>query len=225
MIMAVDYSAIAQETVRILLAIKAIQIRPDQPFTLASGGTSPVYVNCRKIISYPKARNRLMEFATTLIADRFASTPFEVIAGGESAGIPFASFIAQTLDVPMCYVRKHRKGYGMNLRIEGEFAAGARVLLVEDLASDGGSKINFVNTLRDEGKAQANHCFAIFFYDIFPEARAKLAEADITMHYLATWRDVLAVGGESNSITDQQLNALKDYMDDPIAWSHKHSQT
>ena len=125
----------------------------------------------------------------------------------------------------MCYVRKQRKGYGMNLLIEGGIEAGDHALLVEDHASDGKSKIYFVKTLREEGKGKVEHCFTIFFYDIFPEARKKLAEEKITIHCLATWQDVLAVAGESDKISDQQLRTLKAYMHDPIDWSRRHTGT
>lgn len=219
-----DYSAIAQETARILLDIEAIRLRPENPFTLVSGGKSPAYVNCRRIIRFPQARTKLMEFATTLIQNKFSQKPFDAIAGGETAGIPFAAFIAERLDLPMCYVRKKPKGYGMNLLIEGGIEAGERVLFVDDQASDGKSKVGFVKSLREAG-AEVGDALVVFFYDIFPHSQKQLTEAGINLHALATWRDVLAVAGDSGKVSDSQLQKLTAYVNDPIAWSIDHGGT
>lgn len=212
----------ARETARILLDIGAINLRPHDPFTLTSvGKKSPAYVDCRRIISYPEARSRLMEFACTLITDKLADT-YDAVAGGETAGIPFATIIADRLKVPMLYVRKKPKGHGLDRLIEGTIAANKRVLLVEDLASDGNSKFGFVDALRDQAKAEVAHCFVIFFYDIFRDSRPSLAKAGITLHALATWRDVLAVAEETGKVTPAELGELKSYVAAPEAWSIKH---
>ena len=128
----------ARTTAATLMEIEAVLFRPDDPFIFTSGRASPVYVDCRKIISFPAARGRLMDLAVDLIR-REIGDAVDVVAGGETAGIPFAAWIAERLDLPMIYVRKKPKGFGRNAQIEGSFAESARVLLVEDLATDGGS--------------------------------------------------------------------------------------
>ena len=141
-----------------------------------------------------------------------------MVAGGETAGIPFAAWIADSLMLPMQYVRKKPKGFGRNARIEGELMDGGRTLLVEDLATDGGSKKDFVQALRDAGTALRPR-FRVFFYDIFVGAREDLAAMGIRLHALATWRDVLAVAREHKYFPDDALNEVEAFIADPAAWS------
>ncbi|MFQ5974236.1 MAG: orotate phosphoribosyltransferase, partial [Alphaproteobacteria bacterium] len=138
----------ARTTARILLDIGAVSFRPDDPFRHTSGRLSPSYIDCRRIISFPRARRRLTELAVELIGREIGHGSLDAIAGGETAGIPYAAWIADALDLPMLYVRKEAKGFGRMAQIEGEMAQGSRVLLVEDLATDGGSKVRFVEALR-----------------------------------------------------------------------------
>ena len=122
------------------------------------------------------------------------------MVGGETAGIPFAAWMADRLALPMQYVRKKPKGFGRNAQIEGHLEPGQRVLLVEDLTTDGRSKVNFCNALREAG-ATVEHIFVVFFYGIYPESKKILADLDITLHHLCTWWDVLEFAKTSaNSI-------------------------
>ena len=130
----------ARLTARMLLEIKAVHFRADEPYKLTSGLASPVYIDCRKLISYPAVRASLMDFACAKILRDAGFARFDAVAGGETAGIPFAAWIAERLALPMLYVRKKPKGFGRDAQIEGALAEGARVLLVEDLTTDGGSK-------------------------------------------------------------------------------------
>ena len=124
-----------------LLEIRAVHFNADEPFTLASGLPSPTYIDCRKLISYPRIRSTLMDFLTVTVMRDAGFEAFDNIAGGETAGIPFAALVAERMALPMTYVRKKPKGYGRNARIEGAMTEGQRVLLVEDLTTDGGSKL------------------------------------------------------------------------------------
>src|SRR5262249_34174422 len=135
---------IASETARILFDIGAVHFNAEKPFIFTSGWASPVYIDCRKIISFVEARRTLMKFAAEKIR---ASGSFDSVAGGETAGIPFAAFLAEELSLPMIYVRKQAKGFGRMAQIEGDLKEGARVLLVEDLSSDGKSKVKFCEAL------------------------------------------------------------------------------
>ena len=141
----------AEITSRILLETKAVLFNPDQPFTFTSGRVSPVYVDCRRLISFPRARAKLMDLASDLIGRAVGFESFDAVAGGETAGIPFAAWIAERLSLPMLYVRKQPKGFGRHAQIEGVMAEGARVLLVEDLASEGTSKLNFIHAIKKAG--------------------------------------------------------------------------
>ena len=138
---------IARLTARALIEVKAVHFNTETPFTLASGLPSPTYIDCRKLISYPRIRSVLMDFLTVTVMRDAGFEAFDNIAGGETAGIPFAALVAERMALPMTYVRKKPKGYGRNARIEGTMTPGQRVLLVEDLTTDGGSKLSFVDML------------------------------------------------------------------------------
>ena len=127
----------SREAAEILIDIGTIAVNPNNPFTLTSGRKSPVYVDCRRIISFTKERKRLMEMAVDILQSSENETKFDAIAGGETAGIPFAAWIAELMDLPMIYIRKKPKGFGKNKQIEGLIKPNQNILLVEDLATDG----------------------------------------------------------------------------------------
>jgi orotate phosphoribosyltransferase len=204
----------AEITARILLETKSVLFSPDKPFTFTSGRISPVYVDCRRLISFPRARRRLMDLA----ADRVGHESLDAIAGGETAGIPFAAWIAERMSLPMLYVRKKAKGFGRNAQIEGEMEEGARVILVEDLASEGTSKLNFVRAIRQAG-GRIDHSFVIFNYGIFPQSMAGLTAEGVTLLHLATWWDALGVAQGLGYFTPEQFAAVRSFLEDPDGWS------
>jgi orotate phosphoribosyltransferase len=216
-----DRAVIAREAAKMLLEIKAVHFYEDKPFVFTSGWASPVYIDCRKIISYPRLRSALIDFATTTITRDIGYESIDTIAGGETAGIPFAAWISDRMMLPMQYVRKKSKGFGRNAQIEGEVVAGARTLLVEDLATDGRSKVNFCQALRDAG-AVVDHCFVLFYYDIFPKSHELIDDLKIKLHYLTTWWDVLAVAKESGTYEPKVLAEVESFLNEPAAWSAAH---
>jgi orotate phosphoribosyltransferase len=125
----------------------------------------------------------------------------------------------------MLYVRKKPKGFGRDARIEGDVREGSRVLLVEDLTTDGGSKVNFVEAIREAG-AVCRHAIVVFYYDIFPEVPERLAAQDIRLHYLATWRNVLAEARKGGHFGRQfdaaTLDQVEAFLDRPLEWSAAH---
>ena len=217
----IDRKAIAELTAKMLLEVEAVRFYDDKPFIFTSGWASPVYTDCRRLISFPRVRRALMEFGEATIARDAGFERFDAVAGGETAGIPFAAWMAERMALPMLYVRKAPKGFGRNAQIEGHLPDGARVLLVEDMTTDGRSKVNFCDALRKAG-ATVEHVFVVFFYDIFPAGRKILADLGITMHALATWWDVLAVARDSGRFPAQKLADIESFMRDPIAWSKAH---
>src|SRR5262249_32083112 len=170
-----DPSVIAEVTARMLLEVKAVLLYESKPFIFTSGWASPVYIDCRKLIFYPRIRSQLVDFAATTLARDAGFEQFAVVAGGEPAGIPYAAWIADRLGLPMQYVRKKPKGFGRNAQIEGDVREGARTLLVEDLTTDGRSKINFCKALRDAG-ATVEPVFVHLYYDILPEPTQTIGE-------------------------------------------------
>lgn len=208
---------IARLTARALLEIGAVHFNAETPFTLASGLPSPTYIDCRKLISYPRIRSTLMDFLAVTVMRDAGFEAFDNIAGGETAGIPFAALIAERLALPMTYVRKKPKGYGRNARIEGVMTPGQRVLLVEDLTTDGGSKLSFVDAIRETG-ATCGHTAVIFYYGIFPETEARLADHGIKLHHLCTWWDVLAEARAQGSFDAATLTEVEAFLTAPRDW-------
>jgi len=216
-----DRELIAAMTAKMLIEIQAVHFRADEPFTLTSGLASPVYIDCRKLISYPRIRTTLMDFATSIVLRDGGFEKFDAVAGGETAGIPFAAWIADRLGLPMQYVRKKPKGFGRDAQIEGHLVEGQNVLLVEDLTTDGGSKVKFADALRTAG-AEVTDAIVVFFYDIFPQARERLAGHGLALHHLATWRDVLKVSRDGGYFELATLEEVEKFLDDPLAWSAEH---
>lgn len=218
---ALERQLIAQETAKMLIEVKAVLFNPETPFIFTSGWASPVYTDMRKIISYPRLRKRILDFAVTTIEREIGYESLDVIAGGETAGIPFAAWMADRFALPMQYIRKKPKGFGRNAQIEGDLHEGGRALLVEDLATDGRSKVNFCNALRQAGQV-CEHAFVFFFYDIFPSAREDLDKLGIKLHCLATWWDVLAVARAGGYLDKDKLDEVERFLHKPAEWSAAH---
>ncbi|MEM7531310.1 MAG: orotate phosphoribosyltransferase [Chloroflexota bacterium] len=211
----------AEMTAKMLLEVEAVRFNVQEPFKFTSGWASPVYTDCRKLISYPRIRHTLMDFATSVALRDIGFENIDAVAGGETAGIPFAAWIADRMMLPMQYVRKKPKGFGRKAQIEGDFEPGDHILLVEDMSTDGQSKIQFCEALRKAG-AVCSHTLIIFYYDIFPQAKQILQDADIQLHYLATWWDVLDVCKQNNYFDVETLTEVESFLHNPIEWSVAH---
>ncbi|MBC7778801.1 MAG: orotate phosphoribosyltransferase [Proteobacteria bacterium] len=216
----VSPDTIAADTAQALLALKAVMVYDRQPFIYTTGWASPVYIDCRRLMSHPRFRRQLMDHAAALLRARLGTT-IEVVAGTETAGIPFASWIAERLDLPMVYVRKKSIGWGSNAQIEGDLPAGARCLLVDDLTTDGLSKIGTARALRQAG-AQLRDIFVIFNYDVYPQSRRVYAENGFDMHALATWKDVFSLTKALSYFSPTHAQEIKAFLADPVAWSASH---
>ncbi len=216
-----DRKTMAELTAKMLLEVEAIRFMEDKPFIFTSGWASPVYTDCRRLISFPRVRQTLIDFGAATVLRDVGFEQFDAVAGGETAGIPFAAWMADRLALPMQYVRKKAKGFGRNAQIEGHLASGQRVLLVEDLTTDGRSKVNFCKALREAG-AKVEHIFVIFFYDIYPESKKILGDLGITLHRLATWWDVLAFAKACGQFDAKKLAEIEKFLHDPAGWSRAH---
>ena len=205
-------------TARMLLEVEAVQFRGDNPFILTSGWASPVYVDCRKLISYPRIRRAITDFAVATILRDIGFESLDLVAGGETAGVPFAAWIADRMMLPMQFVRKRAKGFGPAAQIEGLVSPGARTLLVEDLTTDGVSKLGFCQALRGAG-ATVDHAFVVFQYGIFPGVEERFAAIGLHLHALATWWDVLAEAERADAFTSAQRADLRAFLADPGEWS------
>jgi orotate phosphoribosyltransferase len=212
---------IAEMTAKMLLEINAVRFRSDEPFRFTSGWASPVYIDCRKLISYPRIRQTVIDFAASTILREIGFESIDALAGGETAGIPYAAWLADRLMLPMQYVRKKPKGFGRTAQIEGDLTEGTKILLVEDLTTDGKSKVTFCNALRNAG-VSVSHTFVIFYYNIFPHTKELLADNNIEMLELATWWDVLAVSKELNYFDNKTIQEVENFLNNPVEWSAAH---
>jgi orotate phosphoribosyltransferase len=216
-----DEAVMAELVAKMLWEIKAVHFSADKPYKLASGMASPVYIDCRKLISYPRIRSAVMDFAAATVLREAGFEKFDVIAGGETAGIPFAAMLAERLALPMIYVRKAPKGHGRNAQIEGHMPDGARVLVIEDLTTAGGSMFTFIDAIRAAGGV-VDHGIALFYYDIFPEARGEMLEKGVTLLNIATWRDVLEVAKQQKLFDEKTLSEVEAFLNAPLEWSGRN---
>ena len=216
-----DPALIARTTAKMLLEIQAVHFNASKPFIFTSGWASPVYIDCRKIISYPRLRRTLIDFSASTILREIGFESIDTVVGGETAGIPFAAWIADALMLPMQYVRKKPKGFGRNAQIEGNLPEGVRALLVEDLATDGRSKVNFCQALR-AANAKVDHVFVVFYYAIFEQSERVLAELGVHLHRLATWWDVLEAAKRDRYFEASTLTEVEKFLHHPGEWSAAH---
>jgi orotate phosphoribosyltransferase len=213
-------SEIGQSVALLLLQAGAIHISRQQPFILAAGWASPVYVDCRVLIGQPEVRREVTQLSAAYIAATLPAGSFDVIVGAETAGIPFAAWLAELSGLELRYVRKRPLGIGRHAQVEGGSVDGLRVLLVDDLTTDGASKLAFARGLRSAG-AIVEHALTIFYHNAFSGASERLKEANLELHALATWADVLkGVPGEHLAAEDRA--AIELFLTDPIAWSARH---
>jgi len=203
---------------QILIDIESVRFSFDKPFTLTSGLKSPVYVDCRKIISYVSERSIILNYAIEYFKEN--KIEFEILAGGETAGIPYAAFFSQILKKPMIYIRKKPKGFGKDQQIEGNYTKNQKAILIEDLATDGGSKIIFVNALRD-ANIQVSDIFVVFYYDIFNINKSPLGSLNVKIHSLCTWKNIISVLTEKKLFSDEKIQNLKNFLHNPEDWRNK----
>jgi len=193
--------------------LDAIRVRPADPFRLASGDPSPVYFDCRLAVSDPLVLG-LLASAVRRFRER-GSALGDVLAGGETAGIPFAAHLSAALSLPMIYIRKAAKGHGRGRRIEGRLEPGSRVLLVEDLITDGGSKLGFVDAVEEAGATVTG---ALVLFDRQQGGAATLASRGVGLAAASDRDTALRVGRESGRLSEADRAEVERYFADPAAW-------
>ena len=211
-------SGYQNKVAQILIDIESVKFSFDKPFTLTSGLKSPVYVDCRKIISYVNEREIILNYAIKYFKEN--KIEFEILAGGETAGIPYAAFFSQILRKPMIYIRKKPKGFGKDQQIEGNYKKNQKAILIEDLATDGGSKIIFVKALR-EANIRVSDIFVVFYYNIFNISKSPLGSLNVKMHSLCTWKNIISVLIEKKLFSDEKIQNLKNFLHNPENWRNK----
>jgi orotate phosphoribosyltransferase len=210
----VNESDTAKRLAELLLQIKAIELRPDQPFTWASGILSPIYCDNRVTLSHPTVRTYLREQMAQTIKAQHPTV--EVIAGVATGAIALAALVAQELNLPMVYVRASAKGHGRQNLIEGQLANNARVVVIEDLVSTGMSSLQAVDALREAG-ANVLGMGAIFTYG-FQKAVDAFTEKNCSLFTLSDYDHLLQVAEGRNTLNAQEAKTLAQWRQDPESW-------
>lgn len=202
-----------------LLELEAIKFRVTPPFTLTSKNLSPIYINCRRLISSTTFSD-LFALGARQIIER-EQIKFDVIAGGETAGIPFAALLARALGFPMIYVRKATMEHGLASRIEGFFQSGKTVLLVEDLITDAGSKLSFINAIRAAGAAVSD---VLVVFDRLQGGKEALESEGIRLHALSDMNITLDLLRNLNLVSSEILQEVLEYLKSPLEWHERYSK-
>ncbi len=196
-----------------LWGLGAVKVNLDQPFKLTSGNYSPIYLNCRQLIS-SVAFADLFAAAARMIVDS-EKVGFDVVAGGETAGIPFAAFLARSFGKPMVYVRKATKEHGLSSLVEGVLSSGARVLLVEDLITDAGSKLHFVKGIAAAGGSVDD---VLVLFDRQQGGGEALKESGIVLHAVTDMATALEAADSGGVLSAEELQAVREYLRSPRQW-------
>lgn len=204
----------AQEIGLNLLQINAVQLNIEKPYTWASGWNSPIYCDNRRILSYPKIRNKVLTGMTLLAKQHFPDA--DCIAGVATAGIPHGVLIAEKLDLPFVYIRSAAKEHGLSRLIEGEIMPKAKVLVVEDLISTGKSSLKAVETIRNAG-FEVVGLIAVFTYG-FAIAERAFSDANCLYYTLSNYEALLDAALNENIFDEKQVQLLKKWRENPENW-------
>lgn len=204
----------ALKVAEFLLQIKAIKLKPNEPFTWASGIKSPIYCDNRVTLSYPQIRTYIRQGYSESVLDHFGKP--DVIAGVATGGIAQGALVAQELGIPFIYVRSEAKSHGMTNQIEGHFEEGQKVVVIEDLISTGGSSLKAVSALREAG-LDVKGLVAIFTYG-FDSAHANFADAECPYVTLTNYDVLLNKALSNNLISEDELTSLRQWKVNPTEW-------
>ena len=216
-----DATTIQQAVAQHLLAVKAVQLRPEEPFTWSSGWKSPIYCDNRVTLAYPEVRSFIKNALAELIQYQFPEV--EVIAGVATAGIPQGALVADALGLPYCYVRPEPKAHGMGKQIEGYLPQSGplgpqKVVVIEDLISTGGSSLKVVDALRAAG-AEVIGMAAIFTYG-FPVADQNFAAKGVPLACLSNYETLLTEAQTLNYISASAMQSLTSWRENPADWGN-----
>lgn len=197
-----------------LLEINAIKLQPSNPFTWASGWKSPIYCDNRKTLSYPATRTYIKDELAKLIKENYKDV--EVIAGVATGAIAQGALVAEALGLPFVYIRSAAKGHGMTNLIEGDLKAGAKVVVIEDLISTGGSSLKAVEALR-AADCEVLSMLAIFTYG-FPVATEAFEAAKVELTTLSNYNALIDCALNLGTVTAEQVETLKEWRKAPAVW-------
>ena len=198
-----------------LLNVKCVKVQPEQPFTWASGWLSPFYCDNRKTLAYPEVRTFVKQELAKIIREKYPEAT--AIAGVATGAIAQGALVADELGLPMCYVRPKAKDHGMGNQIEGTLAPDAKVVVVEDLISTGGSSLKAVEALRAAG-FEILGMVASYTYG-FPVAAEAFAAAGVTLTTLTNYEAVVEAALKSGYIEEKHIPMLAEWRKNPSEWT------
>lgn len=207
-------TSFARELAGDLLDINAVILRPNEPFTWASGWNSPIYCDNRLTLRHPEIRKKIAAQFTKIIQEKFPE--IDVVTGTATAGIPHAAWVAGSLDKPLAYVRAKPKTYGMGNQIEGGVAKGESTVVIEDLISTGGSSISVVNALQFVG-AEVEAVISIFNYG-FEKASQNFEKVKVPVFNLTNYNTLVDVAVEKGFVSSEDLEQLASWRVSPDTW-------
>lgn len=206
---------VAEQVARFLLEVKAVRLRPEEPFTWSSGWKSPIYCDNRVTLSYPELRSYIRTELANAIQNEFPGAT--AIAGVATAGIAQGALVADALNLPFLYVRPEPKKHGMGNQIEGRLDAGQRVVVIEDLISTGGSSLKVVDVLRQAG-AEVLGMAAIFTYG-FPVAAQNFADKAVRLVCLSDYEILVEEARKLDYIAPEAMSSLAAWRQNPSEWN------
>lgn len=205
-----------KEIAKILLEKKAVTLNVKEPYTYVSGIRSPIYCDNRKMIAFPEERDAIVESFVEVLSN----LDFDVIAGTSTAGIPWASFIAQRMEKPLAYIRPEKKEHGVGKQIEGASVKDKKVIVIEDLISTGKSCSNAVQACRDNG-AQVEVIVAIFTYQ-FKVAQERFNKENCKVITLSNFTTLVETAQENNYLSKEEVKVVLEWNKNPSGWGPKH---
>ncbi len=211
---------IAEEVASILLEIKAIALKPKEPFTFASGIKSPIYCDNRLLLSYPEKREQIINFFAEIV--ELNEIECDVVAGIATAGIAHAAWLADDFNLPMIYVRGEAKEHGKKNQIEGKLEEGQRVLMVEDLISTGGSSLKAVEAVKESGGVVEN-CIAIFTYEM-EKAKIGFDNAKCNVYTLSNFSTLVEVASKLGYIQEDEKSIVLEWNKNPDKWKERFEE-
>jgi len=205
----------SQQIAQTLLNTKAVTLSTDPSYTWTSGIKAPIYCDNRVLISFPDAYHQVVDEFKKIIEEK--NLEFDVLSGTATAGIPWAAFLAYELNKPMVYVRHKSKAHGASKQIEGKIDKGAKVLIIEDLISTGGSAIRSIEVCRDEADADVVAALVIFTYE-FTKATNGFEQIGVPLYTLSNFSTLIETATQENYLKPEEKDMVLNWSKDPENW-------
>lgn len=205
----------------LLIDLDIVKVADEQPFFYTSGWASPIYLDTQALLSNVSARKMVMSRTRDLLTAIISKNAITAIVGVESSGVAYAAWMAQTFELPLLFLRKKPVGWGMKAQIEGQFNPADKVLLVDDVTTDGKSKVDACLALRKSGLTM-HHAFVLIQFGIYPYTEPMLNEHELEMSSLMTWPVLFEALRLRDTLSTKKIASIEAFTRDPVKWSVRH---